>query len=82
MKRLLFVITSFIFCLSACNKTGNSVVEQTNEVKAEESKAEESKTSKEELENSNGSEKKDSFQTLDPMRSDYKEYDSDEYYEE
>lgn len=79
MKRILFVIASFIFCLSACNKTGNSVVEQTNEVKAEEIKIDESKAAKEELENNNGSEKKDSFQTLDPMRSDYKESDSDGY---
>ena len=79
MKRILFVIASFIFCLSACKKNGNSVAEQTNEVKAEEIIIDESKAAKEELENNNESKKKDSFQTLDPLRSDYKESDSDGY---
>ena len=77
MKKYIFLAACLIVCLSSCNKGKNTGLENTSEVKAEIEQTDENIA--EEKTASDHPEEKALFQNTDPLRSDYRESDSDGY---
>lgn len=81
MKKVIFILSTFVLCFSSCKKNNISVSENKTEVEeTKEGKSETGNTQEIKSFTVTKTVEQDGYQNTDPMRSDYAESDSDGYF--